>query len=121
MAASPGAPGQPAYEQLASEKRRVPDHGIDFRPAGLASIECENRVPALDGFKRIENRIGRIAEPVASHPLDFADPYPMHTSAGSLPVGSAYRAELISVSDFPTVWWSLARAYDPVQTVANIG
>ena len=66
---------QPADQQLTAEKWRVADHGIGLRPVRCPTIGREDCVPAFDGIEGIENRVGRVAEAVAPHPLDFTDPY----------------------------------------------
>ena len=66
---------QPADQQLAAEKRRIADYGIDLWPVGFAAVRHEDRVSAFDGIQGIENRVGRITKPVTPHPLNFADPY----------------------------------------------
>ena len=66
---------QPADQQLAAEKRRIADYGIDLWPVWFAAVRHEDRVPAFNRIERIENRVGRVAEAVAPHPLDFTDPY----------------------------------------------
>ena len=57
-----------------AQKRRVTDHHIGLRPVGLAPIGREDRVAALDVIERFQDRVACFGEPVAPHPLDFADP-----------------------------------------------
>src|SRR5437867_3391172 len=65
-------------EQLAAEERRVPDDYVGIRPFGLLGIgglaEVENRIPGLDVFQRLKDRLCPVCKPVVEHPLDFADP-----------------------------------------------
>ena len=63
-------------EGIRKESRRVPTGTSRLTPVG-----CEDRITALDGRQRFQDRVARFSEPIATHPLDFADP---HRYAGKL-------------------------------------
>ena len=78
---------QVRVEQLAAQERRVADHRIRRRPLRLPALllrlptvrrpvlRRQQRVAALDGVERLQDRVARFAEAVAPHPLDLADPH----------------------------------------------
>ena len=51
----------------------VRPHDVGRRPLRLKVVRRQDRVPALDGVQRLQDRVSRFAEPVAAHPLDLAD------------------------------------------------
>ena len=61
-------------QQLAAQKRRVADHDVGRRPGRFGAVGRQDRVSALDGVQRLEDRVARLREAVAPHPLEFADP-----------------------------------------------
>ena len=61
-------------QELAAQKRRVADDDIGIRPVWLGSVRRKDRVSALDRVKRLQDRVTRLPETVAPHPLDLADP-----------------------------------------------
>ena len=62
----------------------------------LPALRRQNRIPALDGLQRLQNRVAGLVESVAPHPLDLADP---HRDAGKL-----RRADVDL--DLPDVGWA---------------
>ena len=65
---------QLATDLPVSEKRRVADHDICLWPFRLCSVGAQDRVAALDGVERLQDRVSGLCEAVAAHPLDLADP-----------------------------------------------
>ena len=63
-----------ADQEFSPEKRRVADHYIDSGPVRFGPVWRKDRVAAFDGLEGFQDRVARLVEPVASHPLDFADP-----------------------------------------------
>ena len=72
---------------LVAEKRRVSHDSIHVGPfrtlrfavgsgeRAASTVGHKHRVAVLDGIQRSQNRVLRRIEPVAPHPLDFADPH----------------------------------------------
>ena len=64
--------------ELAAQERRVPDDELGLRPVGLLRLrrvgQVEQGVAVLDVVERLEDRVASVAEAVADHPLDVADP-----------------------------------------------
>ena len=44
------------------------------RPVRFSAVPRQDRVAALDGVQGLQDRVARLREAVASHPLDLADP-----------------------------------------------
>ena len=67
-----------APQQLAAQERRIADDELRLRPLGLARVrrvgEVEQRVAGLDVVERAQDRVAAVAQAVADHPLDLADP-----------------------------------------------
>src|SRR5204862_37573 len=65
-------------EELRAQERRIPDDEFGLGPAGFLGLrrvgQVQEGVAVLDVVERLEDRVAPIAEAVADHPLDLADP-----------------------------------------------
>ena len=66
---------QAAAQQLPAQKRRIADQDIGFGPVRFAALRRQDCVPALNGLQRLQDRVLPHGEPIAAHPLNFADPH----------------------------------------------
>src|SRR3990172_7576813 len=67
-----------ATQKGATQERRIPDNELGLGPAGFLRLRrgghVEERVAVFDLVERTEDRVPSIAQAVADHPLDLADP-----------------------------------------------
>jgi hypothetical protein len=67
-----------AHALAAAQERGIADNDRRFRPLRLVRLtalgDYEHCIATLDVFKRAQDRVAQIGEPVAEHPLDLADP-----------------------------------------------
>ena len=61
-------------QQLAAQERRVAHDHVRVGPLGPRAVRVQNRIPALDGVERAQDRVAAGVEAVGAHPLDLADP-----------------------------------------------
>ena len=96
-------------EQLAAEERWIPHDELGVGPAGFLGLRwighVEQSVAVLDVVEGFEDRVASIAQAVADHPLDLADP---DGHAGELGgVGVEFDAEDDLWTDVRELLWRL--------------